>query len=78
MLLRQRGELHRGDRGTAADARSEIKIEPHDASPLEHILEGFRFVRNTPPIGVLLLLTGVISIAALPYSVLMPILRRAF
>ena len=22
-------------------------IEPHDASPLEHILEGFRFVRNT-------------------------------
>jgi MFS family permease len=49
------------------------KIEPHDASPLEHILEGFRFVRNTPPIGVLLLLTGVISIVALPYSVLMPI-----
>jgi MFS family permease len=49
------------------------KIEEHDASPLEHILEGFRFVRNTPPIGVLLLLTGVISIVALPYSVLMPI-----
>ena len=45
----------------------------HRASPIEHIAEGFRFVRNTAPIRVLLLLTGVISIAALPYSVLMPI-----
>ena len=48
-------------------------IEEHDASPLEHILEGFRFVRNTAPIRTLLLLTGAISIVALPYSVLMPI-----
>ncbi len=45
----------------------------HSASPLEHIAEGFRFVLHTAPIRVLLLLTGVISIAALPYSVLMPI-----
>jgi MFS family permease len=49
------------------------KIEGHEASPLEHILEGFRFVRNTAPIRTLLLLTGAISIVALPYSVLMPI-----
>lgn len=49
------------------------KIEPRGASPLEHILEGFRFVRNTPPIAALLLLTGAISMVALPYSVLMPI-----
>ena len=48
-------------------------IEEHDASPLEHIMEGFRFVRNTAPIRTLLLLTGGISIVALPYSVLMPI-----
>ncbi|MGD0963712.1 MAG: MFS transporter [Candidatus Acidiferrales bacterium] len=48
-------------------------IEKHDASPLDHILEGFRFVRNTAPIRTLLLLTGAISIVALPYSVLMPI-----
>jgi MFS family permease len=48
-------------------------VEPHDASPLEHIAEGFRFVRETAPIRALLLLTGVNSIVALPYSVLMPI-----
>jgi MFS family permease len=48
-------------------------IENRDASPLEHILEGFRFVRNAAPIRALLLLTGAISIVALPYSVLMPI-----
>ncbi len=48
-------------------------IEEYDASPLEHILEGFRFVRHTAPIRALLLLTGLISIVALPYSVLMPI-----
>jgi MFS family permease len=48
-------------------------IEPHDASPLEHILEGFRFVRHAVPIRALLTLTAVISIVALPYSVLMPI-----
>jgi MFS family permease len=48
-------------------------IEEHGASPLEHIKEGFRFVRQTAPIRALLLLTGVNSIVALPYSVLMPI-----
>ena len=48
-------------------------IEEHSASPLEHIAEGFRFVRQTAPIRALLLLTGVNSIVALPYSVLMPI-----
>ena len=48
-------------------------IEEHAASPLEHIAEGFRFVRQTAPIRALLLLTGVNSIVALPYSVLMPI-----
>jgi MFS family permease len=50
-----------------------LPAKEHTASPLEHIAEGFRFVLNTAPIRVLLLLTGVISIAALPYSVLMPI-----
>jgi len=49
------------------------KIEKHSASPLEHIAEGFRFVRQTAPIRALLLLTGLNSIVALPYSVLMPI-----
>jgi MFS family permease len=48
-------------------------VEEHSASPLEHIAEGFRFVMGTGPIRALLLLTGVNSIVALPYTVLMPI-----
>ena len=48
-------------------------VEKHSASPLEHIAEGFRFVMRTGPIRALLLLTGLNSIVALPYSVLMPI-----
>ncbi len=48
-------------------------VEKHSASPLEHIAEGFRFVRHTGPIRALLMLTGVNSIVALPYTVLMPI-----
>jgi MFS family permease len=42
-------------------------------SPLEHILEGFRFVRSTAPIRALLLLLGLVSLVAMPYTVLMPI-----
>ncbi|HXY15489.1 MAG TPA: MFS transporter [Terriglobales bacterium] len=43
------------------------------ASPLAHIIEGFRFVRHTAPIRALLLLLGLISFVAMPYTVLMPI-----
>src|SRR5258707_2626935 len=43
------------------------------ASPLEHIVEGFRFVWRTAPIRALLLLLGLISLVAMPYTVLMPI-----
>jgi MFS family permease len=43
------------------------------ASPLEHILEGFQFVRHTAPIRALLLLLGLVSIVGMPYVVLMPI-----
>ncbi|MGZ4816831.1 MAG: MFS transporter, partial [Terriglobales bacterium] len=39
-----------------------------------HIIEGFRFVRNNTPIRDILLLLGVISLVAMPYAVLMPIL----
>jgi MFS family permease len=45
----------------------------HEVSPLEHIAEGFRYVKHTGPIRALLLLTGLNSLMALPYSVLMPI-----
>lgn len=42
-------------------------------SPIAHILEGFRFVRQTEPIRALLLLLGLVSLVAMPYTVLMPI-----
>ena len=45
----------------------------HHASPLEHLIEGFRYVRHTAPIRAVLTLLGVVSLVALPYSVLMPI-----
>ena len=41
--------------------------------PLQHIIEGFRFVKRTGPILTLLLLLGLVSVAAMPYSVLMPV-----
>jgi MFS family permease len=44
-----------------------------EVSPFEHIAEGFRFVRRTGPIWVLLLLIGLVSFVAMPYTVLMPI-----
>jgi MFS family permease len=45
----------------------------HAASPLAHIIEGFRFVQRTAPIRVILLLLGLVSFVAMPYVVLMPI-----
>src|ERR1700726_613119 len=49
------------------------KIPAVVASPLEHIKEGFRFVRDTAPIRALLLLIALVSLVAMPYSVLMPV-----
>jgi MFS family permease len=43
------------------------------ASPVEHLIEGFRFVRDTAPIRALLLLLGLVSVTGMPYVVLMPI-----
>jgi MFS family permease len=43
------------------------------AAPLEKLREGFRFVRHTKPIRALLVLLGLVSFMALPFSVLMPI-----
>jgi len=42
-------------------------------SPVEHVIEGFRFVRHTAPIRAILLLLGLISLVAMPYTVLMPV-----
>jgi MFS family permease len=54
--------------------RIEKPLSAHDgSSPLEKLLEGLRFVRHAKPIRALLLLLGLVSFAALPFSVLMPI-----
>jgi len=53
-----------------------IKVARRDfgkTSPLENILEGFRFVRGAGPIRALLLLLGLVSLVGMPYAVLMPI-----
>jgi MFS family permease len=41
--------------------------------PWEHIKEGFQFVNRTAPIRALVILLGLVSVAGMPYSVLMPI-----
>lgn len=45
----------------------------HEASPLEHIIEGFRFVIHNTPIHAILMLLGLVSLTSMPYTVLMPI-----
>jgi MFS family permease len=42
-------------------------------TPLGRIVEGFRFAAHTAPIRALLLLLGLVSLAGMPYAVLMPI-----
>jgi MFS family permease len=42
-------------------------------SAFEHIVEGFRFARRTAPVRSLLLMVGLVSLVAMPYTVLMPI-----
>jgi MFS family permease len=46
---------------------------PRQGSALKDILEALNFVRSTAPIRALLLLLGLLSLAGMPYSVLMPI-----
>jgi len=54
-----------------------MQVSPREikamGSPVEHVIEGFRFVRETAPIRALLLLLGVVSLVAMPYTVLMPV-----
>lgn len=42
-------------------------------SPIEDIIEGFRWVNQTQVIRALLLLIGLVSLVGMPYTVLMPI-----
>ena len=47
------------------------RVSPH--SPIEDIVEGFRWVNQTRIIRALLLLIGLISLVGMPYTVLMPV-----
>ncbi len=42
-------------------------------SPLQNVMEGFKFVGGTGPIRALMLLLGLVSFTAMPYAVLMPL-----
>jgi MFS family permease len=42
-------------------------------STLAHVIEGFRFVLDSPAVHALLMLLGVVSLTGMPYAVLMPI-----
>lgn len=44
-----------------------------DGSVVKHLVEGLRFARDSRPIRSILLLVGVVSLVAMPYTVLMPI-----
>ncbi len=50
---------------------SPARVSAH--SPIEDIVEGFRWVNRTKIIRALLLLIGLVSLVAMPYTVLMPI-----
>jgi MFS family permease len=54
------------------DVHAPARVSRH-TPPLEHIIEGFQFVRRTAPIRALLQLLGLVSITGMPYVVLMPI-----
>ncbi|HEU4414578.1 MAG TPA: MFS transporter [Candidatus Angelobacter sp.] len=44
-----------------------------EGSPLENIIEGFRFVASSGPVRALMFLLGLVSFTAMPYAVLMPV-----
>jgi MFS family permease len=44
-----------------------------EGSPLENIIEGFRFVAQSGPVRALMMLLGLLSFTAMPYAVLMPL-----
>ncbi len=55
-----------------------MRIEPRPVreahpSAVVELLEGIRFVRHAMPVRVLLMLLGLVSLIAMPYTVLMPI-----
>jgi len=50
-----------------------IDRKPSERSAVADIVEGFTYVGRTAPIRAVLLLLGIVSLTAMPYSVLMPV-----
>ena len=44
-----------------------------ETSPVEEIIDGFKFVKNATPIRTILLMLGLVSLVGMPYAVLMPV-----
>jgi MFS family permease len=49
------------------------RMPPDDSSPAEDLMEGIHYAVGFPPIWTVLALVGLVSLAGLPYAVLMPI-----
>jgi MFS family permease len=45
----------------------------HAASAVKHLVEGFRFAGQTPPVRAILLMLGTVSLLGMSYTVLMPV-----
>jgi len=54
-----------------------IDRKPSNRSAIADIVEGFTYVGRTAPIRAVLLLLGIVSLTAMPYSVLMPVFADA-
>ena len=50
---------------------------PREGSAIANIIEGFQYVRRTPPVRALLLMLGLVSLTGMPYAVLMPVFADA-
>jgi len=50
-----------------------IEQPPPQDSLVQHVIEGFRFVLDSPAVHALLIMLGVVSLTGMPYTVLMPI-----
>jgi MFS family permease len=57
-----------------AMVKTRTQAHPPEGSPLEAIREGLTFVARTAPIRALLVLLGIVSLAGMPYTVLMPVI----
>ena len=50
--------------------------KPHTKNVLAELKEGFVYIKNTPQIGFIILMLGLISLFVLPYSTLIPVYAK--